>query len=78
MNYEVKRFKDAGVLPRTNSEGQYGIDMFVWTGVVGNSYDMLIADATFCPLDEADGKPVVESKMSAYAVTFSAVKYPNT
>lgn len=75
MEFELRNTKATG-LPETRNE-VYGIPMIVWAGVKGNTYDGFTqVFETFCPLEEADGKPIVESKMISWGTEKVAEKYP--
>lgn len=79
MNFELVGYKVTG-LPITK-DGQYGIPMNAFAGVVGNPYtsapSFTAVIETFCPLLISDGEDKVLPKMAAWGAAKVAEKYPN-
>lgn len=78
MNYVLKN-ATAKQVPYTNRDGVYGIDVIIFTGIQGQTYDgFQNVDQGFCPVEKTDTIDTVQEKITTFATAFIAEKYPNT
>ncbi len=78
MEYILKSSTSKQV-PYTNKDGEYGIDVLIKTGIVGQTYNgFQNLDVGFCPLEKTDTVDGIEIKIGNFAREFVSKKYPKT
>lgn len=78
MEYILKSSTSKQV-PYTNKDGEYGIDVLIKTGIVGQTYNgFQNLDVSFCPLEKTDTIDDIEKKIEKFAMEFVSKKYPKT
>ena len=78
MEYILKSSTSKQV-PYTNKDGEYGIDVLIKTGIVGQTYNgFQNLDVVFCPLEKTDTVDGIEVKIGNFARAFVSEKYPTT
>jgi hypothetical protein len=78
MEYQLKS-ATSKVVPYTNKEGVYGIDVQVTTSIVGQNYSGFCnLNVGFCPLEKTDNINEIQVKITAYGETYVKTNYPNT
>lgn len=78
MEYILKSSTSKQV-PYTNKDGEYGIDVLIKTGIVGQTYNgFQNLDVSFCPLEKTDTVDGIEIKIGNFAREFVSKKYPKT
>jgi|688.fasta_scaffold656499_4 hypothetical protein len=66
-------------LPYTNKDGIYGIDVFIKTGIVDQTYlGFENLSLGFCPIEKTDDTNMIENKINIFAIDYVSKKYPNT
>ncbi len=82
MQYELKSVKAIGnPYTRKDKDGQeqYGINILITTGIVGQTYKGFTnTDSSFFELEKGQTINQNEAEMNAFATQFVSEKYPNT
>lgn len=78
MQYELKSVSLRRG-PYTNKDGVYGVDIFIKTKIVDQTYrGFENLDSAFIPVSESFTTNQIENEMINFAVQFVKDKYPNT